>query len=73
MTVSADVNDVNDVNDGKTVEVPQENGNEVDNQRNVLNGHIDALVDGMADFGVEFVLAKIAALKNRDRPDDDKV
>ena len=67
MTVSAGVND------GKAVEVPQENGNQVDNRRNVLNGHIDALVDGMADFGVEFVLAKIAALKNRDRPDDDKV
>ena len=30
-------------------------------------------VDGMADFGVELVLAKIAALKNRDRPDDDQV
>ena len=67
MTVSADVID------GKAVEVPQENGNEVDNRRNVLNGHIDALVDGMADFCVKFVLAKIAALKNRDRPDDDKV
>ena len=45
-------------------------GEEVEhNQRNNLNINIEALVDGMADYGVEFVLGKIAAIRNGERSD----
>ena len=55
----------NDSADGS--EAAQGNGGAgmENNQRNNLNSHIEALVDGMADYGVDFVLQKIAAIKNR--------
>ena len=58
------------VNDGAGGgETAQGNGGEAleHNQRNNLNIHIEASVDGMADYGVEFCLGKIAAIRNRER------
>ena len=43
-------------------------GEEVEhNQRNNLNIHIEALVDGMVDYRVNFVVEIIAAIKTGDQ------